>query len=86
MKSGTGPALASVGPDMKHFAGPHSAACAKVMEEGHQIIMIEIMSDVKERGPKRLCQPGGVWELACSVSPLQQRLFLSVPYGHLRST
>jgi len=42
MKSGTGPALASVGPDMKHFAGPHSAACAKVMEEGHQIIMIGV--------------------------------------------
>ena len=27
-----------------------------MFEEGHQVIIIEIMSDVKERGPKKECQ------------------------------
>jgi len=32
--------------------GPISVACAEIFEEGHQVIMVEIMSDVKERDLK----------------------------------
>jgi len=50
--SNPGPALASAGPDWNNFAGPHSVARADIFEEGQQVIMVEIMSDVKERGQK----------------------------------
>ena len=38
------------GPIGSTFAGPHSVASAEIFEEGHQVIMVEIMSDMKERG------------------------------------
>ena len=37
------------GPIGSPFAGPHSVAWAEIFEEGHQVIKVEIMSDVKER-------------------------------------
>jgi len=48
----TGPALASAGLDRKPFCGAHSVAFAEIFEEGLQVTMVEITSDVKERGPK----------------------------------
>ena len=45
-----GPALASAGPDWKHFCGaPLSGACAEIFEEGRQVVMVEIIGDVEER-------------------------------------
>jgi len=41
-------------------AGPHSVACAEMFEDGHHVIMVEIMSDVKERDLKGQCPPGGL--------------------------
>jgi len=29
-----------------------AVACAEMFEEGHQVVMVEIMSDVEERGPR----------------------------------
>jgi len=40
------------GPIGSIFAGPHPVACADIFEEDHQVIMVEIMSDVKERRTK----------------------------------
>ena len=35
------------GPIGSTFAGYRSVTCAEIFEEGHQVIMIEIMSDMK---------------------------------------
>jgi len=56
---------------------------AEIFEEGHQvIIMVEIMSDMKERGRKVQCQFSGGWSHARShsVPLLQYRLGMSVPW------
>jgi len=42
------PALASAGPEWKHFS------VSRKFEEWRQVIIIEIMSDVKERGPEKV--------------------------------
>jgi len=42
------------GPSGNTFAELHSVAWAEIFVEGHQVMIIEIMSDVKERGPKRV--------------------------------
>ena len=47
------------GPVGSTFAGPHSVASAEIFE-GHQVTMVEIMSDVKERGYANLGVPGGM--------------------------
>ena len=50
--SWSGPTLASAGSDWKHFCGAPRMGDAEIFEDGHQVIMIEIMSDVKEQSPK----------------------------------
>ena len=75
-----GPALASAGPDWKHFCrAPHSGM-SRNFEEGHQVITIEIISDVKERDPKKVMPKLGVWWHA-SQSNLSRRNF---PYSFQR--
>jgi len=48
-----GPASASAGPDWKHFCGTPLSGVCKYFEEGHQVIIMEMIRYLKERGPKR---------------------------------
>jgi len=77
-----GPALASAGPDWKHFCGaPFSGVCRNF--EGHQVILEEAVSDVKW-GPKRPCQSRGVWGHATQFN-LSSRGFSCPFHGHFRN-
>jgi len=74
----SGPALASAGPDLKHFGGAPLSGVGKHFRE--RSIMIQIVTFVKSEDRR------GNANLEVSVSPLQQRLSLSVPHGYLRNT
>jgi len=67
-------------------------ACAEMFEEGHHVIMVEIMSDVKEQDLKGQCPPGGLtppeeglWRHD-SQFHLSNRGFPCPLHGYLRNT
>jgi len=56
-----------------------------MFEEGHQVTIIEIMSDVKERGPKKVMPSYGVWEHTPQFH-LSRRDFPWALNGHVHNT
>jgi len=48
----SGPTSASARPDWRHFFGAPISGMRRNFLGGHQVIMVEIMSGVKERGRK----------------------------------